>query len=82
MPSNLPTSKLPTGQPSTLKPTQRIESPTNVPSSSPMARPTEGPTSSPTKRIDELKSYLVEVSPSSLDSLNDDRSDQYKAMEW
>lgn len=86
-PTNNPTSKpisKPTGKPS--------NTPTPEPSGSPMvitrkpssASPTKTgrPTSSPTGQLEILKTHLTSIFPASYDSLDDETSDQYRAIEW
>mmetsp|Transcript_8179 Transcript_8179/g.19193 ORF Transcript_8179/g.19193 Transcript_8179/m.19193 type:complete len:1555 (-) Transcript_8179:52-4716(-) len=52
-------------------------------SSVPSASPTDDPTAEPTQsKLDALKAVLLPLSPNSLESLDDDDSDQYRAMEW
>ena len=76
-------------------PTQRPIAITRKPSSSPTKYPTTNkpslqptnmlthrPTSSPTSQLDVLRTHLVSISPESSDSLDDEKSYQYRAMEW
>ena len=49
--------------------------PSGVPSADPTAEPTES-------KLDALKAVLLPLSPNSAESLDDDNSDQYRAMEW
>lgn len=52
-------------------------------SSVPSASPTDDPTAEPTQsKLDALKAVLLPLSPNSAESLDDDDSDQYRAMEW
>mmetsp|Transcript_25846 Transcript_25846/g.47513 ORF Transcript_25846/g.47513 Transcript_25846/m.47513 type:complete len:165 (-) Transcript_25846:216-710(-) len=71
----------------TYKPTlkhkpQPIVAPSCGPSSSPTPEPTDGPTISTTRQKEQLLSDLKAISPLSSDSLDDERSDQYRVMEW
>lgn len=54
--------------------------PTVVASLSPTRKPSPSPT--PIERLEQLQIDLKTISPLSSNSLDDDRSDQYRAMEW
>ena len=81
-----PTAKTTTANP-TMKPTPWTlkpisASPSRKPSSSPLRQPTSRPTTSPNGEKERLLDDLMAASPLSSDSLDDEKSDQYRAMEW
>ena len=85
-PSNSPSitsSSWPSAHPTTAKPTARpTVAPSHGPSLSPTPGSTNGPTTSPTGQKEQLITDLKALSPLSSDSLDNERSDQYRAMEW
>ena len=55
--------------------------PSQKPTQSPTPGPTNKPTASPTGQMDQLVAHLKEVSPVSSDSLDNERSFSYRAMD-